>query len=283
MGRAVARLDRPGPHGSAAEVTTMPAALRRFLGHPRPPVLLGAVGAVAAVRALRGPIRRRDAVTAAVCLGAQPFVEWWVHRGLLHARPGGRLGSIGYQLAGHGHEQHHRDPTNLDTMFLRPREVTAGAAAGVAVAALAPPAAGTVAVCFGLGALAYDWTHFLIHTGIRPSGRYYRRVWHGHRLHHYRNERYWLGVTSPIADVVLRTSPTRDDVPVSPAALGASALTARHGRDRTDRPGRPGRRGWDVRTAGAAGTTGPGRVAGTAPGLRTATTDPRARGPYPPV
>ncbi|EFC81993.1 sterol desaturase family protein [Parafrankia sp. EUN1f] len=219
--RAVTRLDRPGPHGSAADVTTLPEALRRFLAHPRPPVLLGAVGAVAAVRYVRGPLRRRDAVTAAACLGAQPFVEWAVHRCLLHARPGGALGSIGYQLAGYGHEQHHRDPANLDTMFLRPREVTAGAAAAVAVASLAPPTVGTVAVCLGLGALAYDWTHFLIHTSIRPSSRYYRRVWRGHRLHHYRNEGYWLGVTSPVADLVLGTAPGRDEVPVSPTATGA--------------------------------------------------------------
>lgn len=224
--RAVRELDRPGPHGSAAEVTSLPAALRRFLEHPRPPVLLGSVGAVAVVRLLRGPVRRRDAAAFSVCLCAQPFVEWAVHRCLLHARPGGRLGSIGYQLAGYGHEQHHRDPTSLDTMFLRPREVTAGAAAAVAVAALAPPTWGTVAVCVGLGALAYDWTHFLIHTSVRPSNRYYRRLWRGHRLHHYRNEQFWLGVTSPVADIALRTAPARDEVPVSPTATAAAKPAA---------------------------------------------------------
>ncbi|WP_018502163.1 sterol desaturase family protein [Parafrankia discariae] len=226
LGRAVARLDRPGPHGSAAEIRTLPQALRRFVAHPRPPVLLGCVGAVGVARAVRGPLRRRDVVTAAACLAAQPFVEWAVHRGLLHARPGGRLGSVGYQLAGYGHEQHHRDPANLDTMFLRPREVTAGGALAVGLAALGPPALGTAAVCAGLGALAYDWTHFLVHTAVRPSSRFYRRVWRGHRLHHYRNERYWLGVTSPVADLVLRTAPARDDVPVSPTARGAARHAA---------------------------------------------------------
>jgi hypothetical protein len=72
--------------------------------------------------------------------------------------------------------------------------------------------------CVGAAVLAYDWTHFLIHTRYQPRTELYRRAWRNHRLHHYRNERYWLGVTSPIADVVLRTSPARDAVAVSPAA-----------------------------------------------------------------
>jgi len=223
VARAMARLDRPGPHGSAADITTLGAAVRRFLSHPRPPVLLAEVGAIAAVRAARGSFGRRDARAAALCLLAQPFVEWSVHRGLLHARPGSRLGAVGYRLAGFGHEQHHRDPTNLDTMFLTPGEVTGGAAVALAVAAFGPTSAATVALCVGLGVLAYDWTHFLLHTGVRPANRYYRRIWRAHRLHHYRNERYWLGVTSPLGDIVLRTSPRRDDVPVSPTARGLGA------------------------------------------------------------
>ncbi len=123
------RLDRPGPHGSAAEVRTLAAAVRRFLAHPRPPVLLGCVGGLAAVRAARGPWRARDTRIAVAAAVAQPFVEWGVHRLVLHARPASRLGAVGYQLAGYGHEQHHRDPADLDTMFLRPREVITGTAA----------------------------------------------------------------------------------------------------------------------------------------------------------
>lgn len=68
--------------------------------------------------------------------------------------------------------------------------------------------------------LAYDWTHFLIHTRVPPRTAYYRRIWRGHRLHHYRNERYWLGVTSPLGDLALRTNPPRDAVELSPTARG---------------------------------------------------------------
>ncbi|SNQ46678.1 Fatty acid hydroxylase-like protein [Frankia canadensis] len=218
-----ARLDRPGPHGSAAEVRTLPAAVRRFLRHPRPRVLVGCVGLLGAVRMARGPWRRRDLGVAVAAAVAQPFVEWGVHRLVLHARPGTRLGALGYQVAGYGHEQHHRDPEDLDTMFLRPREVISGTAVLAVPALLAPPWAATGALCAGLGVLAYDWTHFLIHSRVAPRSAYYRRLWRGHRLHHYRNERFWLGVTSPLGDMVLRTSPPRDAVPLSPTARGAAA------------------------------------------------------------
>jgi hypothetical protein len=40
-----------------------------------------------------------------------------------------------------------------------------------------------------------------------------------HRRHHYRNERYWLGVTSNAGDRLMRTLPKADDdVPRSETA-----------------------------------------------------------------
>ncbi|WP_374216172.1 sterol desaturase family protein [Frankia sp. R82] len=212
------RLDRPGPHGSAAEIRTLRAAFGRFARHPRPPVLLGCVGTLAALRASRGPWRPgRDGAVVLGAVVAQPFVEWGVHRLLLHASPGTRFGAIGYQLAGYGHGQHHQDPTNLDTMFLRPREVITGTALAVVPAALGPVWMATGMLCAAAGVLAYDWTHFLLHTRVPPRSRYYRALWRGHRMHHYRNERYWLGVTSPLGDLALRTNPRRDAVDLSPA------------------------------------------------------------------
>ena len=66
--------------------------------------------------------------------------------------------------------------------------------------------------------LTYEWTHHLIHSSYRPRHRYYRSIWRAHRLHHYRNEHYWFGVTVNLADHVLRTFPARDEVPLSPTA-----------------------------------------------------------------
>jgi len=65
----------------------------------------------------------------------------------------------------------------------------------------------------------YEWTHLLVHTRYRPKNRYYKRLEANHRLHHYRNEHYWLGVTSNLGDRVLRTLPNdKSDVPLSDTA-----------------------------------------------------------------
>jgi len=211
-------LDPPGPHGRATEVSTLPAAGRRFLAHPRPPALLGVVGTLAAARAVRGDFRRSDAAVAVGFAAVQPFVEWGIHRYLLHAPPIGWFGRAAYQAAGWGHAQHHEDPANLNSMFMRAQDVLGGGAIALAAGAVGSPRVATGMFCVGAAVLAYDWTHFLIHTRYQPRSALYRRIWRSHRLHHFRNERYWLGVTSPLADVVLRTSPAREAVPVSSAA-----------------------------------------------------------------
>jgi sterol desaturase/sphingolipid hydroxylase (fatty acid hydroxylase superfamily) len=64
----------------------------------------------------------------------------------------------------------------------------------------------------------YEWTHFLIHTGYRPRSRYYRSIWRTHRLHHFKNERYWHGITNTVGDRVLGTFPDQRDIPRSRTA-----------------------------------------------------------------
>jgi hypothetical protein len=65
-------------------------------------------------------------------------------------------------------------------------------------------------------ALAYEWTHYLCHSSYRPKSRFYRRIWRYHRLHHFKNEHYWMGVTRHAADWVLHTLPRAQDVELSP-------------------------------------------------------------------
>jgi sterol desaturase/sphingolipid hydroxylase (fatty acid hydroxylase superfamily) len=65
---------------------------------------------------------------------------------------------------------------------------------------------------------AYEWTHFLIHTPYRPKRRYYKAIWRNHRLHHYKNEHYWFGVTSIVGDRVIGTQPDQRAVPRSDTA-----------------------------------------------------------------
>ena len=58
--------------------------------------------------------------------------------------------------------------------------------------------------------------HFLIHTDYAPQAGGLPPALPRHRLHHFRNENYWFGVSRRLGDQVLGTNPSKDDVPMSP-------------------------------------------------------------------
>ena len=63
-----------------------------------------------------------------------------------------------------------------------------------------------------LSLLTYEWIHFLTHTSYKPKGRVYKRQWRLHRLHHFKNEHYWYGVSMLGADRPLHTAPRPEAV-----------------------------------------------------------------------
>jgi hypothetical protein len=203
---------------------------RTFLRHGNSRLLLGVTAAALAARLALGGWRPADAVVAAVILGLEPLTEWLIHVFLLHARPRTIAGRTLDSLAARKHRAHHADPRDVDLIFV-PKRVLYGALPGAIVlyGALLRDvhlAATAVLVSYAMLTL-YEWTHFLIHSRYLPKGRYYRYIWRAHRLHHYRNEHYWFGVTVHLADHALRTFPGRDDVPLSPTAktLGVSGAS----------------------------------------------------------
>ena len=79
-----------------------------------------------------------------------------------------------------------------------------------------PPSLAFTGLAFHLiMSLVYEWTHYLIHTRYRPRSKLYDRLWQNHRLHHYKNENYWLGVTMLLGDRLLGTQPSFRDVETS--------------------------------------------------------------------
>ena len=158
-----------------------------------------------------------------------PF-EWVVHKYALHAPEE----SWRYRVAetGVGHRQHHLDPPDLQWLMLRPIDVVCTLPADRTDAGgdRSAPAVGDRgtdprAVPHRLrrgrpvGLAHYEWTHLLVHTRYRPRSRYYARLARNHRLHHFRNEQYWLGVTSNSGDRLLAPLPAKKtDVPLSDTA-----------------------------------------------------------------
>jgi hypothetical protein len=211
-------------------VLTLGDCWRAFVGRRTPPLLGAAIVAALALRIALGNYDWRDVVVAVGVIALTPLAEWAIHVYLLHARPFRFAGRRVDLLAAREHRAHHEAPAELDGVLI-PR---------YAVLIFIPQIAVTVwAVSFPLHTVfggnrlahaatgllvsyvilsAYEWCHFLIHTPYRPHGRYYRSIWRGHRLHHYKNEHYWFGVTSTVGDHLLRTAPDQAEVPKSNTA-----------------------------------------------------------------
>ena len=197
---------------------TLQEARRLFATKPTARILAGYVVLTAAARAVVGRWSWIDAVIIAAVLAAEPFTEWLIHVFVLHSR---RDISIARK-----HRAHHADPRDLDILFIPLGVVAAAPLLGVGLPLLAR--AGLAhALTYGLVGfsmlLAYEWTHFLIHTTYQPRSSTYRRIWRAHRWHHFRNEHYWFGVTIHTADRLLGTYPAKDDVPLSPTARNLGA------------------------------------------------------------
>ena len=206
----------------ASDLSTKRDVWSAFVGCASPKVIAAGLAAVAIARIVLGGWAWSDllaAVAVAVVLGP---IEWVIHRFLLHASDTSRLArSLG---TGEAHRHHHRDPADLRWLLLPgPNALVSVLAIVVPVGLFAAATGWAQAVTFmGVGLLAllhYEWTHLLVHSAYRPTTRYYARLARNHRLHHYRNERYWLGVTSNSGDRLLSTYPAnKRDVPLSDTA-----------------------------------------------------------------
>jgi hypothetical protein len=212
------------------EVKTLGHAWREFRSNRSPKVIAAGIVAAAALRIALGAFTWRDAVAAAAMLAVYPFGEWAIHVYLLHLKPFRFRGRRVELATAKAHREHHERPNHLGLILLAPLEAAALMLIAVPVVlaafSLVLPVRALVSAAFAGYVLIgiYEWTHFLIHTAHRPKTRFYRAIWRNHRLHHFKNEHYWHGITSTVADHVLRTAPDQRDVPRSRTARSLQSL-----------------------------------------------------------
>jgi len=221
-----------------ADRLTLGDCWRHFIRQRSAPLLGAAVVGALALRLALGHFDWRDLVVVGGLLALMPPIEWLIHVYLLHARPLALFGRRFELVAAREHRAHHRHPADLRYVLI-PRYAVVIFLVQIALTVwlvsfaihavlggdrLAHGATGLLGAYVLLG--AYEWSHFLIHTPYRPRGLYYRAIWRGHRLHHFKNEHYWFGVTSTVADHLLRTAPDQSLVGKSGTArtLGADPL-----------------------------------------------------------
>jgi hypothetical protein len=210
---------------------TLADAGRQFWKHPSPWMIGGVFVVALTARIIVGDWQLTDALVPLVMLALFPFFEWLIHVFILHWRPK-RLGRLKIDpLLAREHRAHHVDPRSIPLIFIPWKSLVSWVLPlTVAVALLAFPRLGmglTYLVFIAALGVAYEWTHYLIHSDYKPKTLVYRSIWRNHRNHHYKNEHYWFTVTSSgTADRVLGTHPDPATVATSPTAKNLHADVA---------------------------------------------------------
>ena len=197
---------------------------RDFIRRTPPRMIVSGIAAALALRIALGSWSWHDLVVAGGLIAAQPFTEWLIHVYLLHSRPIRVFGREIDLITAREHRAHHEHPAELDGVLVPPYGLAvflplialvmwAGSFAVNPVLGGDRLAGTATAILTGyLILFTYEWSHFLIHAPYVPKRAYFRSIRRSHRLHHYKNERYWFGVTSNLGDRVIGTHPEPGEV-----------------------------------------------------------------------
>ena len=200
--------------------------LRLFSRQASPRLLAAALAGALALRLALGAFSPWDLVVVAGILAFWPLQEWLIHVFVLHAEPGRGLARIDPRTP-RLHRAHHLDPWRPELIFIPGHTFvyTLPLLLGIYRVLLPtwPLAFTGVATHLAL-ALHYEWVHLLVHTRYRPRTALYRRLWRNHRLHHFKSERLWFGVTMLGGDRLLGTA-------ADPAAVATSSTCRTLGRE----------------------------------------------------
>jgi len=201
---------------------TLGRTFAEFIRHPSPWMMATILFGALAARIVVGDWRLSDLWAPLVFVALFPVIEWLIHVFVLHWRPRkvGRL-TVDTLLA-RKHREHHADPRDVPLVFIPWQTMIGLMIAAPILPLLLFPRTGqalTFVFTMGLAGMIYEWTHFLIHSDYKPRSGLFKAVYKHHRLHHFKNENYWLTVTTAnTADRLLGTNPDPSTVPTSPTA-----------------------------------------------------------------
>ena len=197
---------------------TLEEALRVFVRHGSPRVVIAALLIAVAARLAVGDWSAWDLLPIAGIALYWPIQEWLIHVYILHYRPVTIFGRRWDFRVPRKHREHHRAPWEIDILFIPFHSFLYALPLLVLlwfVMTPSTPLALTGIVAHLALTLHYEWVHYLVHTRYQPTSSHYQRLWRNHRLHHFKNEHYWMGVTMTTGDVLLGTAPAAKDVETS--------------------------------------------------------------------
>lgn len=147
------------------------------------------------------------------------FSEYLTHRFFFHLKAPKNLYFL--KFLKRIHYDHHIDPNNLKLLFL-PLWYSLPNFLILSLVFYYFSKSLLYTNAFGTGLLAmllvYEWKHYVAHRPIKPITKFGRWVKKVHILHHFKNENYWYGVSTPFADYLFGTFKNEKDVEISSTA-----------------------------------------------------------------
>ena len=197
---------------------TFGAAVRTFFTDWSPRVLATSAAIALLFRAAQPALSLWDLTVVACIVAWWPLQEWLIHVFLLHFRPRTFLGLSIDPANAAKHRAHHRDPWRVSLIFMPWFSSVPGVAILTVGWHLAMPTdalALTGLATYLCMALRYEVVHFLCHIRWRPPTGHLQRLVARHRLHHFKSEHHWFGVSMLAGDALLGTAPDPRSVDTS--------------------------------------------------------------------
>jgi len=198
---------------------TLLGAAGLFLRFPTPRLLAIKIVAFTFINLWLASYSWLDLCVIAAIVIYWPFQEWSLHCYLLHFKPRDVCGIHIDPYAARMHRYHHRHPWLLETTFLPTQFVLLLVPIHITLWWSIMPTealAATGILFFTIAAFIYEWIHYLTHTPYKPRSEYFQEICRNHRLHHFKNERYWHSFTAPEIDRFFGTCPPLEETPTSP-------------------------------------------------------------------
>ncbi|NMH73462.1 fatty acid hydroxylase family protein [Bacillus sp. RO2] len=147
------------------------------------------------------------------------FSEYLTHRFVFHLKP--PKNPFLLKLLKRLHYDHHTHPNDLHLLFLPLWYSMPNLSVLALIFYLIAGSWGlTVAFTCGLMMMLfiYEWKHYVAHRPIKPRTKFGKWVKKTHILHHFKNENFWYGVSTPFVDVLFGTLKNEKEVETSKTA-----------------------------------------------------------------
>ena len=162
------------------------------------------------------------------------FSEYVTHRFLFHIKT--PQNPFLLKLIKRLHYDHHKKPNDLKLLFL---PVWYSVPNLFILCLLFYFISGSLifTLSFSAGVLTmffvYEWKHYIAHRPMKPITRFGQWLKKTHILHHYKNENYWYGVSTPFVDVLFGTFKNEKNVEMSETAKDLEKRKSGGGQVRT--------------------------------------------------